>query len=653
MIEKWLSSNDIAKLLAIDPRSANRIAKRKGWPYRSYAVRGGQERRFHIKDLPEDIQAAYAASVNMPLEAIKAELKPLPKAEVKVTIDGYTCRSASNKTFKTLAQCTEAELEIARNRQKIIAAYEAAKLTGLNTKQFVDFYNEGKVLPEVKATLGDWGYLKDYHRFYDTWLQPYAKAGLAGLAPQYQKRGGAGASLDQDVKDLLEYLYFDTNQPGIADVVRHIQQVYGHTKVSEITARRYLMSIPEAVRLVWRKGASALETIQPSIHRDYTLYKPMEVIVGDYMTQDFMLRFKDKVYRAKVVAFMDMRTRAIVGWSLQPTANSTGVAIALQKCFDRFGLPEYIYFDNGREFKNHFLCGDVWKSQSTVIDAEDIGRDIGVVVEAGVKLIFAKPYNAKAKPIERFWRTMHELFDKWQLTYVGSNTTTRPDEAKVYQQSVRKMKKEDFKKIPEYAGVEQMLAKFFEWYNYEHHHTGQGMDGKPPMQVRAEHEVPKREVPTELKPYLFTRRYTRKVGKDGISLNGGWYYAEGMIEYLGQEVQIRVPLDSDEVIHVFPKGRKEPFDAFYRDDGTTVQEKNERVGKMRKQNVAFIKGYNQSKEELDKQEFVTVAEAWAKEHPELVAQEMPELQVVNGEPLLVDDTPEKKPVKNKLIKLFK
>ncbi|MDR2392922.1 MAG: hypothetical protein LBD93_02020 [Treponema sp.] len=132
-----------------------------------------------------------------------------------------------------------------RHRQKIIAAYEAAKQTGLNTKQFVDLYNQKKILPEVKAAIGDWGYLKDWRRFYDTWLQPYAQA---GLAPQYKKRGGTGAKLNQDVRNLLEYLYLNTNQPGIADVVRHIQQVYGHEDVTEITARRYLMSIPNPKR---------------------------------------------------------------------------------------------------------------------------------------------------------------------------------------------------------------------------------------------------------------------------------------------------------------------------------------------------------------------------------------------------------------------
>ena len=37
------------------------------------------------------------------------------------------------------------------------------------------------------------------------------------------------------------------------------------------------------------------------------------------------------------------------------------------------------------------------------IDADDVARNIGVVVEAGANIIFATSYNGKASPIERFW----------------------------------------------------------------------------------------------------------------------------------------------------------------------------------------------------------------------------------------------------------
>jgi hypothetical protein len=64
MIDKWLTVNEIAALLSC---SRGWIIQRAGgkepWPYRSYAVRGGKERRYHLGNLPEDIQTAYADSV--------------------------------------------------------------------------------------------------------------------------------------------------------------------------------------------------------------------------------------------------------------------------------------------------------------------------------------------------------------------------------------------------------------------------------------------------------------------------------------------------------------------------------------------------------------------------------------------------------------
>ena len=60
MIDKWLTANEIAKLLSIDPRSVNRKAKKESWTYREYKVRGGKERRYQLTNLPEDVQLGEA-----------------------------------------------------------------------------------------------------------------------------------------------------------------------------------------------------------------------------------------------------------------------------------------------------------------------------------------------------------------------------------------------------------------------------------------------------------------------------------------------------------------------------------------------------------------------------------------------------------------
>jgi hypothetical protein len=98
-------------------------------------------------------------------------------------------------------------------------------------------------------------------------------------------------------------------------VVCDLLEQYG-IHAGEATVYRYVRSLPQSLKDRWRKGEKYFQDHYGKyIPRDYTQYKPMEIICGDYMTQDFLLRIKEKIYRAKVVAFMDMRTRAVVGLS--------------------------------------------------------------------------------------------------------------------------------------------------------------------------------------------------------------------------------------------------------------------------------------------------------------------------------------------------
>jgi hypothetical protein len=96
MIDKWLTSNEIAQLLSLKkPRPIQVRAKKEAWPYRSYAVRGGKERRYHLANLPEDVQTAYAASIKTSLEDLWNQLKPALKTEKKIDIPRYSGRGAN------------------------------------------------------------------------------------------------------------------------------------------------------------------------------------------------------------------------------------------------------------------------------------------------------------------------------------------------------------------------------------------------------------------------------------------------------------------------------------------------------------------------------------------------------------------------------
>jgi hypothetical protein len=229
-----------------------------------------------LADLPEDVQVAYATSLQTTLEALREELKPQSKAPVKHVIDGYNGYGSAERDLKEEKALSETDRQIAGLRAQVLQAYGALNMSAV---AFARAYSDGLIAADIRA-----GLVKLSPRDVSLSqtklcgrLERFAQGGVFALAPQYKKRGGAGSSLSREVKNLLEYLYLDTNRPGVADVVRHIQKAYGHEEVSEITARRYLMSLPKAVWLVWREGTRALEKVNPSIIRDYTLYKPMEV----------------------------------------------------------------------------------------------------------------------------------------------------------------------------------------------------------------------------------------------------------------------------------------------------------------------------------------------------------------------------------------
>jgi hypothetical protein len=641
MVDKWLTSNEIAQILSLkDPRPVQVRAKKDSWPYRTYTVRGGKERRYHLATLPEKIQIAYAASIQISLEGLQSQLKPRAKAPVKVNIGNYNGRTVIETPVKTWEACTEPERDIAFNRQKLINEYNDS---GLTPKQFIEFYNQGLILPEVRERLGRWGLLNSPSVFYSHWLARYQQFGLPGLAPQYKDKGGPGATLPEEVKDRLEWLYLDSSKPSVKVAVELLVQ-YG-IKISESIAYRYIQYLPQSLKDRYRKGEKYFrDHYEAFIVRDYTRYKPMEIIVGDYMTQDLLCRIGDKILRAKLVAFMDMRTRLVVGWSLQPTANSVGVVLALRMCFEQYGLPGTIYFDNGREFKNYWICGDEWKLRRTKIDPESLEQDAGLLNEVGVGMSFAQVGRGQSKPIERLWGTLHERFDKFEITYVGSNTADRPDETQLYHRNVDGIKKKDISEIPAFEAIEERVGHLFDWYNNCWRHSGQGMDDNTPVAVWNANAVPKREIPEHIKKYLFTLRYVRTIGKNGVHIDGFDYYAQEMIEYLGtgKKVQVRVGLEHSLKVHIFSlPEQKYLFDAELLSWSGDAVRDIEQVNKLRKGGKAVLQKYNKKKAEYDKGSFKTPAELYAEEARK-VAGGAPLTAETPQELTLVDTTPKRK-----------
>lgn len=156
------------------------------------------------------------------------------------------------------------------------------------------------------------------------------------------------------------------------------------------------------------KGPIALRQSSPSILRDRTHLKPLDVIVGDYWRVDRIVKWIDgELVMPYLCVWIDWRTYKIVGYALAKTPNSLGVKTALFVCFTQHGLPRYAYMDNGKEFKAMRVSGSKLEEINTVLrldDVDDLVKQFeykGIITGLGIRDINAIFKNPRAKIVER------------------------------------------------------------------------------------------------------------------------------------------------------------------------------------------------------------------------------------------------------------
>jgi hypothetical protein len=154
MISRWLSASEIAGILGIAIRSAQRRAVNEHWPSRNEKGNGGLRRIYRAAALPEDIQAAYAASLKVSLTELQSRLKPPSAHEKKIDIPRYAGRGAKTKAVKPVDADADSDLKIAAARVKLIEAYNAS---GLSVADFITAYENGVAVPELRERLGKYG----------------------------------------------------------------------------------------------------------------------------------------------------------------------------------------------------------------------------------------------------------------------------------------------------------------------------------------------------------------------------------------------------------------------------------------------------------------------------------------------------------------
>lgn len=99
---------------------------------------------------------------------------------------------------------------------------------------------------------------------------------------------------------------------------------------------------------------------------------------------------KKQVY---LVAFIDDATRFVLHAAFYPTLDSRIIEDAFRQSLQKFGVPEAVYFDNGKQYRTKWMARTCSK--------------------IGTRLIYTRPYSAESKgKIERFNRVIDSFISE-------------------------------------------------------------------------------------------------------------------------------------------------------------------------------------------------------------------------------------------------
>lgn len=425
-------------------------------------------------------------------------------------------------------------------REQVLNEWYAARRVGMsagqNEQQATDAFLD-RVEAERKLTVSR----RTLHR----WHAQYRDAGRAGLLDGrgHESNGGDGpGDADDQFLATVRALYFQPEKPSVracwfAAKQKAIDNGWPYKEYR--TTARYVTTLSGRAKVKYREGSKAFTAkCEPSIERDYSTLHTNEQWVGDHHQFDVVVMVNGKPVRPWLTAWMDMRSRRVVGWCIyghDPNQNS--ILSALRIGIMEHGIPSLLYVDNGKDFDSYAFHGRTkWERRRGRVQI-DPAHTRGILGNLGCDARFCWAYHGQSKPIERWFRTVEDRFGKTWPTYCGNKPENRPDqhEARVSR--------------GEAPTLTEFVEAFGEWIEVDYHaapHTGDGMNGFSPVQIfdASWNGHAKRTTTRDMLDLLLSKPTKPvKVTKRGVRWNGLYYGQFDLVliaNWWGKEVYVRV-----------------------------------------------------------------------------------------------------------------
>ncbi|CAM3355857.1 DDE-type integrase/transposase/recombinase [Marinicrinis lubricantis] len=225
------------------------------------------------------------------------------------------------------------------------------------------------------------------------YLAAYRQDGFGGLKPKSKGKQPVAPTIPPEVLEQAILLRREVPSRSVAQIIQILEwegrvqpgQVKRSTLQEKLTERGYST---RHMRMYANSGVAARRFQQPHRNRlwhsdlKYGPYLPIGP--GGAMKQVFL------------VTFIDDATRFVLHGEFYPVMDKTIVEDCFRKAIQKYGVPEAVYFDNGRQYRTKWMTRTCSK--------------------LGIRLLFAKPYSPEATgKVERFNRVVDSFLSEAAL----------------------------------------------------------------------------------------------------------------------------------------------------------------------------------------------------------------------------------------------
>ena len=399
--EKYITIKELSELKGVSAR-AIRLSRGK-YQTREITIKGGKSFEILLSSIEPELQEKYYAQI-IPI---------LSEKQLPAPLDFHKPDKA-----KIIALARFDLLNLWKNQRK-----NQQNKTQFDN-EFLSTYNAHVLYPEIYAKLGkvSIGTLQRWKRILGN-CNNYEL-----LIPNYHYEDYSRTCLTDYEKQIFLKLLLHPNKISIGKAIsltQYVLKTQGQEYIpAPPTFRRFANWYKANYFDKWtllRDGEKALkEEVIPHIKRDISKIEVGEVLVADGKRLNFQVinPFTGKPCRATLIGFLDWKSTALVGYEIMLEENTQNIASALRNAILNLGrIPKFIYLDNGKAFRGKYFMGSS--------NFDEVGLK-GIYEKLGITTVFANPYNARAKVIERFFLEMQESFEKLLPSYIGTSIENKP-----------------------------------------------------------------------------------------------------------------------------------------------------------------------------------------------------------------------------------